>query len=127
VAGVGAAAALHEQVRRQHPQPERRPRDRRRLVQDGRRAPGEFAVRVVVSSPWHGAPAAEGHVVRVTVGGRTVAGPLTTLNVTGRLALLVALMLNGASPNVRFASAPNVIVWFPFTIVKLRSTGVAAP
>jgi hypothetical protein len=38
----------------------------------------------------------------------------------------VALTAKSPSPNVLSTKAPNVIVWFPFAMLKLCDAGVAA-
>jgi hypothetical protein len=46
---------------------------------------------------------------------------------TGKPEEAVALTVNGAVPNTRFASAPKVMVWVACVTWKLWLTGVAAP
>src|SRR5438445_4147884 len=48
------------------------------------------------------------------------------LKLTGKPELAVALTVNGALPNNRFASAPKVMVWLACVTWKLWLTGIAA-
>src|SRR6185503_5674780 len=75
-------------------------------------SPGWLALMVQV-------PAA----TRVTVVPETVqTEPVPELNATGRPELAVAETVKGGSPYTLAASAPKVIVWAVFAIVKLRAT-----
>ena len=57
--------------------------------------------------------------VIVTVLPLIVAGPESTLNVTGKPEDEFAKMLNGESPKVLLASSPNAIAWFSFPLLEL--------
>jgi hypothetical protein len=65
--------------------------------------------------------------IRVTVEPDTVqTAGVVEAKLTGRPEDVVAATVNGAAPNVRFESAPNVMVWLPAVTWKLWLTGVAA-